>query len=85
MIATSIASMVSELTRPKSALPANKVSWQVYKEWQHSYLFDALRSLSYGQSFCNKFGLADNILYFERNVDMADTYIMLHYVDHARP
>jgi len=59
VIATSIASMVSELTRPKSALPANKVSWQV--------------------------GLADNILYFERNVDMADTYIMLHYVDHARP
>lgn len=57
------------------------ISTEQYQEWKHSYLFDAIRHLRYGQSFCNTFDITDNILFYERDAAWADEYIQLNYLD----
>jgi hypothetical protein len=78
--ANGFASMVGDLTRSTHAVAINKISSQAYQAWKQSYLFDALRSIGYGRSFCNRFGLTDNILRYEKNIDRADQYIQNVYV-----
>jgi hypothetical protein len=51
-----------------------------YEDWKKTALFDHLRSLRYGQSFCNTFNIMDNILYFTLDRLSADIYILKHYV-----
>lgn len=77
----SFGSMVQELTT-KPALTKSKVPLEQYEQWQHGYLFDALRNLKYGQSFCKRFGISDNILNFELDRAIADSYIRLNYVEY---
>jgi hypothetical protein len=53
-----------------------------YTQWNAGFLFDGLRNLRYGQSFCNKFNIKDNILYYyyaSASLD-ADKYIRANYV-----
>ena len=59
---------------------SHSVSADEYQTWKHGYLFDALQDLRYGQSFCNAFGITDNILFYERDADWADNYIQTYYV-----
>ena len=62
------------LTRQAPLTPAN------YKVWKRGYIFEGLRGIRFGQSFCNYFGIADNILFFERDVARAESYINKNYV-----
>ena len=78
--ADGFANMVGDLTRSNHAESINKISSHAYHAWKQSYLFDALRSIGYGRSFCNRFGLTDNILRYEKNIDRADQYIQNFYV-----
>lgn len=74
------ASLAADLSR--SGIPAVvKISLEQYQEWRQSYLFDAIRDLRYGQSFCNAFDITDNILFYERDAAWADEYIQLNYID----
>lgn len=50
-----------------------------YKLWKKQYVFDGLRGVRFGQSFCNYFGIADNILHYERDADRAEHYIRKTY------
>jgi len=51
-----------------------------FRDWDHAFIFDAMRGLRYGQAFCNHFGITDNILYYERDRERARAYIKQHYV-----
>jgi hypothetical protein len=73
-----MAALLMEASRLKE--PAVKVSRQDYEQWARGFVFDGLRDLRYGQSFCNRFGITDNILYYARTFDEADRYIQKTYV-----
>ena len=57
---------------PKDNQPVARAD---YKQWQQEFVFDALQGLRYGQSFCNRFDITDNILFYERDPEWADLYI----------
>lgn len=61
--------------------PVKTISRAEYETWRNEYVMDALQGLRYGQSFCNRFNITDNILFYERDVEFADRYIHSCYVD----
>ena len=73
------AAMLTSLVQQPSDKPYH-VSADQYQTWRQGYVFDALQNLRYGQSFCNAFDIADNVLFHERDADWADMYIQQHYV-----
>jgi hypothetical protein len=62
--------------------PADRrITHQQYRDWQRGYIFDGLRTLRYGQSFCNHFDISDNILFYNILTQHdADQYIRKVYV-----
>ncbi len=56
------------------------VSRADYEQWRQEFVFDALQGLRYGQSFCNRFDITDNILFYERDPEWADLYIRNYYL-----
>jgi hypothetical protein len=56
------------------------VSTADYKQWQQQVVFDMLKGLRYGQSFCNRFDITDNILFYERDPEWSDVYIRDYYL-----
>jgi hypothetical protein len=57
------------------------ISKQEYLQWAAGFIFDGLRDQRYGQSFCNRFEIHDNILFYSRTVAEADRYILENYVE----
>ena len=72
--------IVDELTKSKMLNPKTKVSVKSYEQWAREFIFDGLRDQRYGQSFCNRFGITDNILYYSTTVTEADQYIQENYI-----
>ena len=71
--------MVEDLMRE----PTNqrvRVSQEDYEQWARGFVFEGLRDQRYGQSFCNRFGIQDNILFYTSTVEEADRYILKNYV-----
>lgn len=58
-----------------------KVSKLEYAHWARGFIFEAMRDQRYGQSFCNRFDIQDNILYYSTSVDDADRYIQENYLE----
>jgi hypothetical protein len=56
------------------------VSLELYEAWKKDYILDGLRGIRYGQSFCNKFGITNNLLYYTLGPTEADNYIKAHYI-----
>lgn len=59
-------------------------AWRItpaqYDAWRRHFVFDGLRNLSYGESFCRYFQIRDNILRFSHTVSEADQYIQHRYL-----
>lgn len=72
--------MAQSMTATANLHFVHHVPMDAYEEWREGYLFDALQNLRYGQSFCNRFSIVDNILYYERDQFRADNYIRTHYI-----
>lgn len=52
-----------------------------YAQWKHDYIWEALHGMRYGQSFCNRFGIKDNNLYYAPgDIDWCDRYIRQNYL-----
>ena len=52
-----------------------------YEQWRHDYIWEALHGIRYGQSFCNRFGITDNHLYYGTNgIEWSDKYITKTYL-----
>jgi len=62
--------------------PSALITLAEYEQWRESYTFLALRGQRYGQSFCNRFGLTDNLLYYTTwPTEQIDDYIRKHYIE----
>ena len=56
------------------------ISREQYERWQQHFTLHALTGQRYGQSFCNYFGITDNLLYFTSEPTWCDDYIQKSYV-----
>lgn len=77
----SLSQLVGQYLHDTAAHVNKKISLQEYKTWASGFLFEALKHQRYGQSFCNKFDIRDNILFYTNQIDYADQYIKEHYVE----
>ena len=60
---------------------SNTISMDSYLAWKKEYAFDALRDLRYGQSFCNRFDVQDNRIYYERDWVRSDIIIRSEWLE----
>jgi hypothetical protein len=61
--------------------PRALISQDDFELWQKDYTWDALHGQRYGQSFCNRFGITDNLLYYTAwPCEQIDEYIKKHYL-----
>ena len=60
--------------------PIEEFTPENYERWDRGFIFDALKDQRYGQNFCNHFGITDNILFYERDVDRCQQMIREHYL-----
>ena len=53
-----------------------------YQKWKRTQaIFDALRGVRFGRSFCNRFGIVDNLLFYNAFDQVrADQYIRDTYL-----
>lgn len=51
-----------------------------FARWDQGFVFDALKAQRYGQSFCNYFGITDNILYYTHNINRCREIIRKRYL-----
>jgi len=61
----------------------NFVTKHEFEQWQQEYTFEALTyGTRYGQSFCNRFGIVDYLLYYDSTAIAGDTddYIRQQYL-----
>ena len=73
--------MMNEVINPSiPSAPYKKITEQQFVEWQKQASFDIMKGARYGQSFCNHFGITDNILYYEFSWLNADEYIRRAYI-----
>lgn len=74
--------MIDSLTKePDVNTTVFPISKREYLQWAAGFIFDGLRNQRYGQSFCNRFEIHDNILFYSRTVAEADRYILENYVE----
>ena len=58
------------------------ISQEDFELWQKDVIWDALHGIRYGQSFCNRFGVTDNLLYYTAYTpEQMDDYIRKHYIE----
>lgn len=61
---------------------SGKIDREEYEQWRKDFIWEALHGMRYGQSFCNRFGLHDNHLFYNTgDVEWADNYIRKTYID----
>jgi len=66
----------------RTGTPRSLISWEDYEIWQKDVIWDCLHGLRYGQSFCNRFKITDNLLYYNTwPAEQMDEYIKKHYVE----
>jgi hypothetical protein len=59
-----------------------RISQDDFELWQKDVVWDALHGIRYGQSFCNRFGITDNLLYYTTwPCEQIDEYIKKNYVN----
>jgi len=71
---------LENMNNPPCSLFDKTIDCEDFELWKKDFTWDALHGLRYGQSFCNRFGITDNILYYERDCARADEHIRIHYL-----
>jgi len=77
---TGFASLVQQFTNC-APTRQSRVSLVEYTEWKQSYIFDRLRGLRFGQSFCNHFNITDNRIYYDSNAVRCEQLIVKDWVN----
>lgn len=73
--------MVTEVTADSEVSQA-RILQEDFELWQKDVVWDALHGIRYGQSFCNRFGISNNLLYYTTwPCEQIDAYIRKTYVD----
>lgn len=61
--------------------PRTLISAEDFELWQKDVIWDCLHGLRYGQSFCNRFSISDNLLYYNIwPAEQVDDYIKRNYI-----
>ena len=72
--------MVTETTTTRVQF-LNHIAQDDFELWQKDYTWDGLHGIRYGQSFCNRFGITDNLLYYTTwPYEQIDEYIKREYI-----
>ena len=58
----------------------NNILQAEYAAWRDEFVFDGIRGLRYGQSFCNHFDITDYVLFYMLDWDRADQHIRTVYL-----
>jgi len=74
-------SMVTNLMDTQNYSEPHSITMDDYLAWQKEYTFDALQDLRYGQSFCNKFNIQDNRIFYERDWIRSDVFIRSEWIE----
>jgi hypothetical protein len=74
--------MMQEMVDKPSHIYNNlKITLEDFEIWQQDFTWDALHGIRYGQSFCNRFGITDNLLYYTTwPPEQMDDYIKKNYI-----
>jgi hypothetical protein len=58
------------------------ITQEDYQQWKKDFIWEALHGQRYGQSFCNRFGITDNHLYYAAgDISWCDNYIRKTYLE----
>jgi hypothetical protein len=72
--------LVNETTATRNIM-TNHIELEEFELWQRDYIWEALHGQRYGQSFCNRFGITDNLLYYTTwPSEQVDDYIRKTYL-----
>jgi hypothetical protein len=75
---------LENMNNPPCSTFDNTISVEDYEIWKRDFTWEALHGIRYGQSFCNRFGITDNHLYYNDynsgGVEWADEYIRKTYL-----
>jgi hypothetical protein len=58
----------------------NSILQAEYDAWRDEFVFDGIRGIRYGQSFCNHFGITDYVLFYMLDWGKADQHIRKLYL-----
>ena len=72
--------IINQLNNSEENITPMRITLEQYELWKKYALFDGLRGIRFGQSFCNSFDITDNILFFTMNHVDADEYIRKIYI-----
>jgi len=65
----------------RSGQEQTSITEEDYELWRRDFIWEALHGQRYGQSFCNRFGITDNHLYYAPgDIAWCDKYIRKRYV-----
>jgi len=70
--------MFKELSQTSEELKL--ITQSQYNIWRDVCIFDAMKGLRYGQSFCNHFDITDNILFYSDQLEFCHQYICKTYL-----
>jgi hypothetical protein len=59
----------------------NSILQAEYDAWRNEFVFDGIRGMRYGQSFCNHFDITDYVLFYKIDWESADQHIRTVYLE----
>jgi len=59
----------------------NSILQAEYDAWRDEFVFDGIRGMRYGQSFCNHFDITDYVLFYMLDWGRADQHIRTLYLE----
>lgn len=72
--------LVQEMINAQESNKDLKITQAEYHAWSEDAMFDALRGVRRGQSFCNHFGITDYILFYETSEETVNKHIRQNYI-----
>jgi hypothetical protein len=74
--------MVTKVTASEDIQP--RILQEDFELWKKDVIWDALHGQRYGQSFCNRFGISDNLIYYSTwPPEQMEDYIRKHYIERS--
>jgi len=81
---TAMEQIVAFADRKDQTQEPEPVTPATFEQWKQDFTFEALQGQRYGQSFCNTFGITDNLLYYTQwPADQVNDYIVRYYLERS--
>ena len=76
-----IVALADSFDNQRTTVP-EPISLEDFELWRKDFTWDALHGIRYGQSFCNRFNISDNLLYYTAwPPEQLEEYIKRHYIE----